>query len=216
MGCIARLGCLAVLLLLGFGAWLTKDRWLSRFHPGSPPAAADHPTWQRLSAAGARRANSALESLSSRAGPVFQNVSAGDASAYVFDALLGKLPDDVDSAEAVVIGERLHVRAWVRLRDLGGSAVLGPLAAVLGERERLELAGTFHVIRPGLAEFEVKEAKLRDLTAPEGLIPKLLRAMTKGDRPAGLSEDGIVVHTPSFLGDVRIANGRVTLYKGQP
>jgi hypothetical protein len=169
-----------------------------------------------LTVEGARRANAALESLSSRTGPVFQNVSAGDASAYVFDALLGKLPDGADSAEAAVIGERLHVRASVRLRELGGNAVLGPLAAVLGDRERLELAGTFHVIRPGVAEFEVKEVKLRDLTAPEGIIPKLVRAMTKADRPAGVSDDGLVVRTPSSLGDVRIANGRVTLYKGQP
>jgi hypothetical protein len=216
MGCMARLGCLVVLVLLGFAAWLTKDRWMGRLHLTSTPPAAERATWQPLTDAGARRAKAALDTLASKSGPVFQNVAPGDASAYVFQALLGKLPGDADSAEATVIGDRLHVRAAVRVRELGGSAVLGPLAAILGERERMELGGTFHVVRPGLAEFEVREAKLRDLNIPQPMIGRLLGSLAKGARPAGLSADGLAVPTPPYLGDVRIANGRVTLYKGLP
>ena len=216
MGCLARAGCLVVLALLACVAWLTRDRWMGRLHLVRTPPAAERATWQPLTDAGARRAQAALDALASKSGPVFQNVSAGDASAYVFQALLGKLPGDADSAEATVIGDRLHVRAAVRVRELGGSAVLGPLAALVGERERMELGGTFHVIRPGLAEFEVKEARLRDLNIPPPIIGKLLAALARGARPAGLSGDGLPVPTPASLGDVRIANGRVTLYKGLP
>ena len=216
MGCMARLGCLALFVLVACLAWLTKDRWMGRVHLTYTPPAAERATWYPLTDAGAHRAKAALDTLASPRGPVFQNVTPGDASAFVFEALLGRLPGDADSAEATIIGDRLHVRASVRLRDLGGSGVLGPLAALLGERERLELGGTFHVIRPGLAEFEVKEAKLRDLSIPRPVIVKLLAASAREARPAGLSDDGLAVHTPPYLSDVRIANGRVTLYKGKP
>jgi len=216
MGCIARLGCLGLLALLAVCAWLTKDRWMQHLRGAPPPAGSERVVWQPLTLMGSRRASAALDSLASRNGPVFQNVAPGDASAYVFKALLGKLPDDADGAEAAVVGDRLRVRASVRLRDLGGAAVLGPLASLLGERERLELAGTFRVVRPGLAEFDIKEATLRDLKAPAGAIPKLLRALTGADRPAGVSDDGLVIRIPPALADVRIGNGRVTLYKGLP
>src|SRR5580704_7703533 len=131
MGCMARIGCLVVLAVLACAAWLTKDRWLGRIHMTYTPPAAERATWQPLTDAGGRRAKVALDTLASKSGPVFQNVAPGDASSYVFQALLGRLPGDADSAEATVIGDRLHVRAAIRIRDLGGSAVLGPLAAVL-------------------------------------------------------------------------------------
>ena len=83
-----------------------------------------------------------------------------------------------------MIGEELEIRASVRLRDIGASA-LGPLGAMLGDRERMQLGGTFHVIRPGVAEFEIKDIKLHDLTLPPTVIPKLLRSMGKATRPAG-------------------------------
>jgi hypothetical protein len=201
---------------LALGAWLTKDRWIRHFQSKPAAAAQQQPAWQPLTLLGEQRAQRALDSLAATSGPVFVNVSAGDASAYVFRALTGKLPDEADSVEAAVIGDRLRVRGAVRVRELGVAAVLGPLAAVFGERERLQLAGTFHVIRPGLSEFQVKEMMVRDFSTPPSMIPKLLRAIVKGDPPPGLSEDGLAVATPPHLGDVRISNGHVTLYKGRP
>jgi len=35
------------------------------------------------------------------------------------------------------------------------------------------------------------------------------------ERPAGLAPDGLPLVTPTYIGDVRVANGRITLYKGQ-
>jgi hypothetical protein len=115
-----------------------------------------------------------------------------------------------------VIGDRLYIRASVRLQDLGGTTVLGPLAGMLSEREQMQFGGTFHVIRPQLAEYEVKDIKIRELSIPSSMIPRVLRQTERGSRPEGLSEDGLPIVVPRYLGDVRIGSGRVTLYKTVP
>ena len=214
MGCFARIGCLALIVLVLAGAWLTRDRWLPRL-TGHTPTAATGPNWQPLTPEGAARTRQALAQLSQPRGPVFTNLPGADVASYVFQSLARQLPPSADSVEAAIIGERLYIRASVLLRDLGGTATLGPLAGMLGERERMQFGGTFHIVRPQLAEFEVKDIKIRDFSVPPAMIPRLLRQIERGARPEGLSPDGLPIVIPPYLGDVRIGNDRITLYKGQ-
>ena len=62
--------------------------------------------------------------------------------------------------EAAAINDRLYVRAVVKTSDLGASGALGPLAALLGDRERIQVGGVIRIIRPGFAELQVKEMKI--------------------------------------------------------
>jgi hypothetical protein len=169
--------------------------------------------WEPLTREGAERARRALDRLSQPAGPVFTNVAGADVASYVFESLARQLPSSADSVEAAVIGDRLYIRASVRLSDLGGTATLGPLAGMLGERERMQFGGTFHVLRPRLAEFAVKDIKIRDFSVPPTMIPRLLKQVWRGPRPDGLAPDGLPVVIPPYLGDVRIASRVITLYK---
>lgn len=214
MGCIARLGCLVILVLLAILAWLTRDRWTGYLHTSPPPAVATRIDWEPLTAAGAQRAQAALDSLDQVKGPVFQNVAGGDASAYVMKALLGRLPANGDSAEAAVVGNELYVRAKVRLRDLGGSAVLGPLASLLNERERLQLGGTFRVVKPGLTEYQVRQIRLGKFGVPSAVIPKLLGHIAREAGLDSVAANALPIPTPKYLVDIRVANGHLTLYKG--
>ena len=213
MGCLSRLGCLALVIIIAIIAWLTSDRWLPKLTGHSPAAATAGPVWEPITPQGAERTRQMLVRLNQPSGPVFGNLSGADVASYVYQALSKQLPPSADSIEAAVIGDRLYIRASVRLQDLGGTSVLGPLASMLGERERMEFGGTFHVIRPQLAEFEVKDIKIRDLSLPQAMIPRVLGQTERGSRPQGLSPDGLPLVVPKYLGDVRIANGRVTLYK---
>lgn len=212
MSCLARIGCLTVLCILAVVGWLTRDRWLPLvgYHTTNVAAA---PTWESLSDAGAERTRRALERLSQPKGPVFANLSGGDVASYIFRELSRQLPPSTDSVQAAVIGERLYLRASVKLDELGGAAVLGPLASFLGDRERIQFGGTFHVIHAELAEYAVKEIKLRELAVPQGMIPKLLAKIERGSRPVGVSTDGLPIVIPKFIGDIRVANGKVTVYK---
>ena len=212
LGCLSRIGCLAVVLLLALVAWLLRDRWYAKV-TGRAPAVAAGPVWERLSPEGAERARRALERLSQPSGPVFANLSSGDVASYMFQSLAKQLPESADSVEAAVIGDRLYIRASVRLKDLGGASTLGPLAGMLGDRERMQFGGTFHIVRSQLAEFQVKDIKIRDFTVPLTMIPRVLRQIERGSRPEGLSPDGLPVVIPSYLGDVRIGDGKITLYK---
>ena len=213
MGCIARLGCLVLLALLAAGAWLTKDRWLHKVTNTPTTAAMAGPVWEPLSPAAGARGKRAIENLATPGGAVYTNLTAGEVASYVFQTAARTIPVTADSAEAAVIGDALYVRAVLPVKDIAGSGVLGPLAGLLNDRERLQLGGTLRVIRPGLSEFQVREIKLRDFKVPTGAIPKLVQQITHGARPDGVSADALPVTTPRSLADVRIANNRVTLYK---
>ena len=212
MSRLSRIGCLALVGLAIAAAWITRDRWLHRV-TNRAPATATAPVWEALTPERAARARGALQQLSRPTGPAFTNLSGGEVASYVFESLVKQMPPSADSVEAAIIGDRLYIRASVRLNDLGGTGTLGPLAGMLADRERLQFGGTFHVLRPGMAEFQVKDIRLRDFSVPTATIPRLLRQIWRGTRPEGLSADGLPVVIPPYLGDVRIANGTISLYK---
>ena len=215
MGCIARLGCLFVLAILAVCAWFTRDRWMSKV-TSSPAAVSTAPVWEPLTPAAGARGKRAIESLSSNSGPVFANLHAGEVASYVFQTVGKTIPSTADSAEAAVIGDALYVRAVIPMKELAGSGILGPIGSLLNDRERLSFGGSFRVVRPGLSEFQVREIKLRDFKIPSGAIPRLLEQISHGKRPEGIAPDALPVITPTTLGDVRIANHLVTLYKTTP
>ena len=215
MGCLRKLGCLVVLILVVIAAYVFRSSWI-RFIPGGERAdsvqlRAGEP-WQALTPAGATRAKQALGRLESPRGPAFANVAPGDLAAYIMQELSRTLPASADSIEAAAIGDRLCVRTVMRISELDRGA-LGPVAMLLGDRERLQLCGVLRIIRPGFAELQVKEFRIRDFNIPQTLIPRLVRQMSRGTRPPELSEDGLPLQTPPYIGDVRVQNGQITLYK---
>jgi hypothetical protein len=205
-----------LVVIIALVAWLTSDRWLPRVTGRATTVSVSGPVWEPITAQGAQRTRQLLTRLSQPTGPVFGNLSSGDVASYIYQSLAKQLPPSADSIQAAVIGDRLYIRASVRLQDLGGTSSLGPLAGMLGEREEMQFGGTFHIVRPQLAEYEVKDIKIRDLSLPTTMIPRVLRQTERGSRPEGLSPDGLPIVVPAYLGDVRIANGRVTLYKTTP
>lgn len=210
MGCIARLGCLIVLAILACVGWFTRGIWLpERFRPHTVSVASGR--WQPATDAGAERARAALARLSQPKGPVFETLPAGDLVSLAVSELSARVGGSADSVAAKVDADRLSVRARVdfaRFREK-----LGPLASMLRDREMVELSGTFHMLKPGLGEFEVQSAKVGQVTLPQGMIPRLLQEVDHGNRPAGLRSDALPLPMPGYVSDIRITNGKVTLYK---
>jgi hypothetical protein len=213
-GCLRNLGCLALVVLVAAALWFTRARWMPLV---AGDRAADVTTsegvWEPVSQAGAERARKAIGGLASREGPVFANLRPGDVASYVFLALARELPPSAQNVAATTIGDRLYVRADISLRDVGGAEVLGPLAGFLGERETIVFGGTFEVVRPGLAQYHVRELRLKELAVPSKMIPRLLQRIARGARPPGIAADALPLVVPEQIGDVRVARGRVTLYK---
>jgi hypothetical protein len=214
-GCLRRLGCL-VIILGALGAWYFYTHLRSSDRtPGTHAESASHTGWEPLTAADAARGKRAVESLSQRAGPVFANMTPAEAASYIFLAASRQLPSSASNIQASAVNDRLRVRAQVSLKDFGGASALGPLASLIGDRDTVLLGGTIHVIRSGLGEFVVDEMKFGRASIPGMLIPRLIGRFRKGN-VGELSDRGLPMTMPSYISDVRIENGRITLYKSVP
>src|SRR5215208_4429922 len=118
MGCIARLGCLAVLAIAAVVGWFTRDLWLPERYR-SHAAVASNAAWKPLTNDGAERTRIALEKLNQPRWQVFQTRAASDLASYVFAELSKRFPGSADSVETMVSGDAVSVRANVKLADLG-------------------------------------------------------------------------------------------------
>ncbi|SRR6266545_5662289 len=211
-GCIRRLGCLVIILLLA-GIWY----WYARVEPSRSATRASVSTaagWEPLSQPNAERGQRAVASLAQRSGPVFANLTASEAASYIFlAASKQQLPPSAQSIRSAIIGDRLYVKANVALNEIGGRKVLGPLADFLTDRDSVQLGGTMNVIRPGLGQFLVQDVKLGRIDVPSPVVPRLVAEIRRGVIPPGVAQNGFPMPLPEYISDIRIANGRITIYK---
>lgn len=219
-GCFRRAGCLVLIIAL-VALWYWYAR-VERPAPSTKPAAGTAATagtsaantgWEPLTTVDAERGRVAVEALAQRSGPVFANLTPGEAASYIFLVVAKQLPPSARNAEAAIMGDRLYVRSEVELKDFGGASQLGALGMLLGSRDSVLLGGTIHMLKPGLAEFRVQEVKLGRLDVPQNLIPRLITQMKRGKKVEGISPNGLPMVMPSYISDVRIADGKITLYK---
>jgi hypothetical protein len=108
------------------------------------------------------------------------------------------------------------VRANIVLSEIGGRKVLGALANLLPDRDSVTLGGTMNVLRTGLGQFVVQDVKIGSLAIPSALIPALVGQIRRGTVPAGVAQNGFPMPLPNYISDIRIANGRITIYKNTP
>ena len=219
-GCFRRAGCLILIIaLVALWYWYARVERPAESNTTTPTAGATtgaagaNTGWKPLTAADAERGRVAVEALAQRSGPVFANLTAAQAASYIFLVVAKQLPPSARNAEASIVGDRLYVRSEVDLKDFGGAGQLGTLGMLLGSRDSVLLGGTIHMLKPGLAEFKVQEVKLGRLQVPQGLIPRLITQMKRGKKVEGVSQNGLPMVMPAYISDVRIANGKITLYK---
>ena len=178
----------------------------------SPSSASSAGVWHPVTASDASSARTAVGSLRVPQGRVYANLTPAQAVAYLIQETARQLPPSSTDVQAMVSGDQLHVRAVVPLRELGAERALGPLASMIGARDTVELAGRVDLIRAGLAQMHVTRAQIHDLRLPASMIPKLVQQI-RHNAPAGIAPDAFPIPLPEYIGDIRIADGKVTLYK---
>ena len=217
-GFFRRLGCLIIVIAILVGVWY----WYARVDKPSTTtvssttggsATSVSSGWQPLTTTAAERGRIAVQSLGRQSGPVYANLSAAEAASYIFTVIAKQLPPSARNAEASIVGDRLYLRSDMELKDFGGSKALGPLGMLLGERDSVRFGGTINMLRPGMGEFLVQELKLGRFEVPSPLIPRLLNQMKRGKTVEGISQNGLPMVMPAYISDVRISNGKITLYK---
>ncbi len=218
-GCFRRTGCLVLIIaLVALWYWYAKvDRPASTKTSGEVSATTGatltNTGWEPLTIPDADRGKAAVEGLAQRSGPVFANLTPAEAASYIFLVVAKQLPPSAKNAEAAIRGDRLYVRSDVEMKDFGGTGQLGNLGFLLGSRDSVLLGGTIQMLKPGLGQFLVQEVKIGRLDVPQGLIPRLIGQLKKANTVQGLAPNGLPMVMPSYISDVRIANGKITLYK---
>ena len=219
-GCIGRLGCLLVLAAAAAIGWFTRDSWYpklrARIGATPPVVVAAEAKWEPLTPEGSARARLAVGKLSSRDGPVYVDVAAGDLAAYALEPSLRLLSRDSAGAEALARDDHLYVRAMVNVADLVDAKSLGPLTSMIGGRQEVTVRGRLEVVSPGHAQFLVDQVALKDLQLPAALVDEIVARIRPNDRNAATPKDAIPVSVPRELADVRVAKGHVVLYKSVP
>lgn len=213
IGCFRRIGCLVVLLIVAAVLWFTRGRWERRLFGERAPATAQ---WTPVSDSGSAEATAAIRSLAASQGPAFVNLTAGQLGALLLARAGDRLPASLRDAQLSIVGDRVLLRGSVQLDDIKGLDAFGSLGNLTDRRETIEVGGTLDVVRPGLAEFVVRSAQLGELPLPQAAIPKVMNRLWKGERPAGVSPSALPVPLPKSIGDVRVARGRITLYRATP
>ncbi len=217
----------AVVVVAGF---FTRDIWLPRLRSalGSAPstragsdstgaASAADTGWAPLAFGSAQRGRESLTRLRQKKGPAFVSMTAGEFAGALLDSLTSQLPASADSVQVRADGSEFQVRASIKLGDMGGRAVLGPLASMVGDRERLTLGGTLEPTSvAGVAQFKLTSIKVRDFSVPSAMVPRLVKALQRGPSAPGTEVSALPIRLPAGVGDIRVAQGKVTLYRAAP
>jgi hypothetical protein len=206
-GCLRRVGCLLLILILAGGAYYWWTVKVTR--PGGTTTSG---VWQPVTPADAAAGARGVASLQASTGKVFTNLTPAQAVAYLIEETSKQLPSSATDVQAMVSGDQLHVRAVLPLQELGGAKALGPLANMLGARDTVELAGRVDLLRAGMAQMHITKARVGSLNLPAAMIPRVVSQIRR-ESPPGIAADALALPLPPYIGDVRIANGKVTLYK---
>jgi hypothetical protein len=220
MGCLRRLGCLVAVLAVAAALWYERAHWLPYFrHPGSggsgsvtAPAPAG-PPWELVTTDDAARGKAAVRKLAGKTGPVFVNLTGPEFVAYVMDSLSHVIPSTALGTTATVIGDQVFVRTMMPPSEFGAEELPDALRVVLADREPVVLGGGLSLARPGLLAFQVRTLRVRDFGIPSPGIPSIVKHLGQGDRPARFPADAIPLMVPINVADVRVHDGKITLYK---
>lgn len=231
MSCLSRVGCLTVVAVVGGGAWWlyggnlpTELLRTARYGINREAAAGDSTraragdgvAWASIKDARVPTAD-ALASLERPTGPAYITLGAGDLAGVIAGALRRTLPDAAQDLQVAIVDDELRLRGEIPLRELGGRALPEFVSDLLTGRDSVEMAGSLEMVRPGLAQFHVREVIVRGIRLPPRVIPPLLGALRrKAVQADSVSSDAVAIALPRSVSDVRVSRGRVTLYKSVP
>lgn len=207
---------------------LARAEW----HPFTPsPVVADSavPTRGEATARGARTTSRASNGVSNSAGdslqlklrqlsrpdgPAMVTFAPGEVAAFITDAFARQLPPSARGTAVAVVDSVIYVRADVSLREFGADGVLGELAGFIDRRDTVIVGGTFDLVDRGLGQLRVREVVIGDLALPRPLVSRLISAARRRRAPSNaVAPDAYPVRLPPYVGDVRVRQGRITVYR---
>lgn len=216
-GCLGRLGCLAMVVVLGAAGYLGRDLW---YPPVRSMVVAASPapgvSWSPITPEASAKGTRAVERLSAKNGPVYADLSPAEFVAWLVAPSMKILGSAAGNPEATVRGDTLFVRASVAISELGDAKSLGPLAGMLDGRQPVELGGRLEAVKPGLLAFRVTQLTVNELRLPQRLIDRIVQRISVKARTDSIASGAVPLPVPKSIADVRVSKGHVVLYKAVP
>ena len=188
---VARLGCLAVIVLAAIAVWWFRDpigrhaaRWFGRHSTALPPVAdtsVGAPTPSALASAEAK-----LEALGRRGGPDSVVLNANETASLIGRGIDWSVRKAFDSLRVELLDGKLAIDTRLDTSVIPQSE-LGALKGMLAPREPLRMVGTLRVARPGVARWTVTELSLRGFPFPAPAVTALTRRLAGADPSGGVA-----------------------------
>jgi hypothetical protein len=125
----------------------------------------------------------------------------------------GLIPEGVSEPGVRLDEGRIHVRAEVVLGAFPELPDLGPILGILPDTLTVEMEASLMPFEPGQAALLVEKVEAGRIPLPRRLIPEILKAMGRVDRP-GLPPEAITVPLPPGLGSVYILADSLVISTG--
>ena len=154
-----------------------------------------------------------LRQLARSDGPAMVTFAPGEVAAFITDAVARQLPASARGMAVAVVDSIIYVRADVSLREFGADRVLGDLAGFIDRRDTVIVGGTFDLVEPGLGQLRVREVVIGELSLPRPLVSRLIAAARRRAQSDAVALDAYPVRLPTYVGDVRVRQGRITVYR---
>ncbi|HSJ24976.1 MAG TPA: hypothetical protein VK929_09930 [Longimicrobiales bacterium] len=185
-----RIVALVVILALGVGVYLYRDRLLIAWHDyrGTSPAV-EEPS-PELADRAERKLNALRDGSSTYAA-----LSAVELESLLAFRYNGVLPGFLDTPVVEMRGDQLRLRARVpvdRLPDIQG---LGPAAAFLPDTTEVTVSGRLLPLQPGRVAFAIDDISAQRFPLPRRLVPGALERLGRRDEP-GLPADAMALPLP--------------------
>ena len=201
MKLILRLLLILILALLVSAAWLYRDQLLPLLG-GKGEQGSAAPSREALV-----RARGKVDSLNAwRADSIV--LTAAEMASVVQEGLPADFVRHVDSLtvrlEPGAIGIAGRLETALIPRD-----AMGPFAGVLDPWEPVSASGPVHVVRPGKAEWEIRELSVRGFPFPRAVIERVVSDGMHG------RQSRVAFQLPAGVSSLRIRPEGVTLYRGE-
>lgn len=156
-----------------------------------------------------------LEQLRRSDGPDYVSLKPADV-ADLLAPLAEQIPASAGTLQFALRNDMMYLRVAISLKEFAGTGLTGSiLGGALDGSDTLRMGGVLSPLRPGEAQFHVKEMQIRGVELPPRLIPPITsRLRTGATRDPLLAPDALAIPLPPPVSDMRVVDGQLTLYRG--
>jgi len=201
--CLARIGCLALILVVVAGGWLFRDDiagWWRQLEITS----ASEPS-ENL----AERATSKLEAMASRDGPQRLELGQAEIQSLLTYRAEPMLPAGISDPVVELRDSTLLLSARVDPRGLEGLASPEVVERLFSDSAKVVVELLPGVVAPGVAQVEIVTLQAGSIVVPSMMVPWILESIEmQGVETTGVM---LLLPTPGRVTHFQVAAGKLVL-----